>query len=84
MVTLTLPAGYELAETAQARRGGAARRRRPLLYSVTAAAPGAVQLISRLSLRKPVYAADEYASLREFYRLMLEKQGEKLVIKKKA
>jgi hypothetical protein len=43
-----------------------------------------VQLTSRLSLRKPSYAAAEYDNLREFYRLMLEKQGEKLVIKKKA
>jgi len=53
-------------------------------FSATAAAPGVVQLTSRLNLRKPVYNAEEYTSLREFYRLMLAKHGEKLVIKKKA
>ena len=83
MVTLTLPAGYELAETPKPAvvelPDGGGR----FLYSVSAATPGVVQLTSRLSLRKTVYQAEEYATLREFYRLMLEKQGEKLVIKKK-
>jgi len=84
MITLTLPAGYELAEipkpaVVELPDGGGR-----YMYNVSATAPGTVQLTSRLSLRKPVYAADEYVQLREFYRLMLEKQGEKLVIKKKA
>ncbi|GAC1592634.1 MAG: hypothetical protein NVS3B25_13430 [Hymenobacter sp.] len=84
LVTLTLPTGYELAElpkpaVVELPNGGGR-----YLYSVNAAAPGVVQLTSRLSLHKPMYAAEEYANLREFYRLMLEKQGEKLVIKKKA
>jgi hypothetical protein len=51
---------------------------------VAVTTPGVVQITSRLSLRKTMYGADEYVHLREFYRLMLEKQGEKLVIKKKA
>ncbi|MDO7853197.1 DUF3857 domain-containing protein [Hymenobacter convexus] len=84
MITLTLPAGYELAEmpkpTVMDLPDGGGR----FLYSVATTAPGVVQLTSRLNLRKPSYTAAEYASLREFYRLMLEKQGEKLVIRKKA
>jgi hypothetical protein len=84
MLTLTLPAGYELAETPKPAvvelPDGGGR----YMYSVMTASPGIVQITSRLSLRKPIYAADEYVQLREFYRLMLEKQGEKLVIKKKA
>ncbi|MBF9236823.1 DUF3857 domain-containing protein [Hymenobacter sp. BT683] len=84
MVTLTLPAGYELAETPKPAvvemPDGGGR----FLYSVTATTPGVVQLTSRLSLRKTMYVAEEYVHLREFYRLMLAKQGEKLVIKKKA
>jgi len=83
MVTLTLPEGYELTELPKPAvidlPDGGGR----FLYSVAAGAPGTVQITSRLSLRKSVYAANEYVSLREFYRLMLEKQGEKLVIKKK-
>ncbi len=84
MITLTLPAGYELSETPKPAvvelPDGGGR----FLYSVAAATPGVVQLTSRLSLRKTMYVAEEYANLREFYRLMLQKQGEKLVIKKKA
>ncbi|MEJ7658607.1 MAG: hypothetical protein WKG07_02715 [Hymenobacter sp.] len=41
-----------------------------------------MQLLSRLNLTKPMYGAEEYASLREFYRLALAKQAEALVLKK--
>ena len=84
LVTLTLPEGYELAELPKPAvidlPDGGGR----FIYSVTPGVTGTMQITSRLSLRKPVYAAAEYASLREFYRLMLEKQSERLVIKKKA
>ena len=83
MITLTLPAGYELAELPKPAVVDLPDGGGRFVYSVTAASPGVVQLTSRLNLRKPVYAAAEYANLREFYRLMLEKQGEKLVIRKK-
>ena len=84
MVTLTLPAGYELAETPKPTVVELPNRGGRFLYSVSTITPGTVQLTSRLNLQKPAYAAEEYAQLREFYRLMLQKQGEKLVIKKKA
>jgi hypothetical protein len=84
MLTLTLPDGYELAEmpkgTLVEMPDGGGR----FIFSITANTPNTIQLTSRLNLRKPVYGADEYVHLREFYRLMLAKQGEKLVIKKKA
>jgi hypothetical protein len=84
MVTLTLPEGYELAELPKPAVLSLPEDGGRFMYSVTAGAPGTVQIMSRLNLRKTVYAAQEYVSLREFYRLMLEKQGEKLIIKKKA
>ncbi|WP_035564202.1 DUF3857 domain-containing protein [Hymenobacter sp. IS2118] len=84
MITLTLPAGYELAETPKPAVVDLPDGGGRYLYSVAAVTPGVVQLTSRLSLRKTMYVAEEYANLREFYRLMLQKQGEKLVIKKKA
>jgi hypothetical protein len=52
------------------------------VYSATSPTPGTVQFVSRLTLDKPVYGADEYASLREFYRLALAKQAEAVVLKK--
>ncbi|WP_310397280.1 DUF3857 domain-containing protein [Hymenobacter sp.] len=83
MVTLTLPAGYELAETPKNAVISLPDNGGRFVYNVAATTPGVVQLTSRLTLRKPTYGAEEYVHLREFYRLMLEKQAEKLVIKKK-
>ncbi|RZL02332.1 MAG: transglutaminase domain-containing protein, partial [Hymenobacter sp.] len=81
MLTLTLPAGYTAELPKQAvvdlpDHGGR------YLYSATSPTPGTVQLISRLVLNKAVYGAEEYANLREFYRLALAKQSEALVLKK--
>ncbi|MGI4762736.1 MAG: DUF3857 domain-containing protein [Janthinobacterium lividum] len=81
MLTLTLPAGYtaelpKSAAIALPEQGGR------YVYSASSPTPGVVQLVSRLSLDKPVYGAEEYASLREFYRMALAKQAEALVIKK--
>jgi hypothetical protein len=80
-LTLTLPTGYtaELPKSASLvlpDKGGR------YLYSASSPAPGTVQLMSRLTLDKPVYTAAEYAALRELYRQMLAKQAEALVIKK--
>jgi hypothetical protein len=83
VVNLSLPAGYELTELPKPAVVDLPEGGGRFLYSVTNL-NGSVQLTSRLNLRKPVYTAEEYAHLREFYRLMLEKQGEKLIIKKKA
>jgi hypothetical protein len=83
LVTLALPAGYELAEPPKNAvvelPDGSAR----FVYNVTTNGP-TVQLLSRLALRNTVYGAAQYAELRELYRLLLAHQTEKLVIRKKA
>jgi hypothetical protein len=84
VVMLALPAGYELAELPKPAIVNLPNNGGRLMYTVTAATPGTVQLTTRLNLANPVYAAAEYAGLRELYRLLLEKQAEKLIIKKKA
>ncbi|MVN78437.1 DUF3857 domain-containing protein [Hymenobacter sp. HMF4947] len=81
MLTLTLPPGYTAELPKQAvidlpEKGGR------YVYSATSPTPSTVQLMSRLTLNKPVYSAQEYTSLREFYRLALAKQAEALVLKK--
>ena len=81
VVTLTLPPGYvaELpapATIALPDKGGR------YLYAASSPTPGTVQLVSRLTLDKPIYGAEEYGALREFYRLALAKQAEVLVLKK--
>jgi hypothetical protein len=81
VVTLTLPTGYTAELPAPAMlslpdKGGR------YVYSATSPAPGTVQLVSRLTLDKPIYGAEEYGALREFYRLALAKQAEAVVLKK--
>ncbi|MBF9143504.1 DUF3857 domain-containing protein [Hymenobacter properus] len=83
MITLHLPADYELADRPKPSQVELPDGGGRFFYSV-AVEGSTVNITSRLSLRKPVYAAEEYVHLRELYRLMLEKQREKLVIKKKA
>ena len=80
-LTLTLPPGYvaELPKPAALALPGHGGR---YLYSASSPAPGTVQLLSRLTLDKAVYTAQEYHALRELYRQMLAKQAEALVIKK--
>jgi hypothetical protein len=81
MVTLTLPAGYtaELPKSAVIEMPNKGGR---YVFTAVNSAPGTVQLVSRLSLSKPIYGAEEYALLREFYRMALAKQAEALVLKK--
>ena len=80
-LTLTLPPGYvaELPKAATLVLPGQGGR---YVYVASSPTPGTVQLVSRLTLDKPVYSADEYQALRELYRQMLAKQAEALVIKK--
>ncbi|NML66687.1 DUF3857 domain-containing protein [Hymenobacter sp. RP-2-7] len=80
-LTLTLPPGYvaELPKPAVLVLPGQGGR---YVYSASSPAPGTVQLMSRLTLDKPVYTPEEYHALRELYRQMLAKQAEALVVKK--
>ena len=84
MITLTLPAGYELAEVPASALVTLPNEGGRFVYSVSVAGPGRVQLTSRLSLRNTVYPPDAYASLRELYRLLMARQSEKLIIQKRA
>ncbi|WP_310397282.1 DUF3857 domain-containing protein [Hymenobacter sp.] len=84
MVTLTLPAGYELAELPKSATVNLPNDGGRFVYSVLATGAQTVQITSRLSLRNAVYPAEQYAGLRELYRLLLARHGEKLIIQKKA
>lgn len=81
LVTLTLPPGYALAAVPKSKAVDLPDNGGRFACSVTATG-NTVQLTSRLTLRKPVYAAAEYAQLRELYRQLMEKQAEKLGIRK--
>ena len=81
LLTLTLPPGYsaELPKPVTLALPDEGGR---YTYAASSPTPGTVQLLSRLNLTKPMYGAEEYTALREFYRLALAKQAEALVLKK--
>ncbi|MGI4834801.1 MAG: DUF3857 domain-containing protein [Janthinobacterium lividum] len=81
VINLTLPPGY-VAELPKAANVSLPDQGGSYVFAASSPTPNTVQLISRLSLAKPVYGAQEYAGLREFYRLALAKQAEAMVIKK--
>ena len=81
VLTLTLPPGYT-AELPAATSFSLPDKGGRYMYAASSPTPGTVQLVSRLTLDKPVYGADEYGALREFYRLALAKQAEAVVLKK--
>jgi hypothetical protein len=80
-VTLKVPAGYVAvlpAPTTLVLPDNGGR----YFYLASSPTPDTVVMMSRLTLDKPVYSAQEYHALRELYRQMLAKQAEALVIKK--
>ncbi|TGE23267.1 DUF3857 domain-containing protein [Hymenobacter metallicola] len=84
MMTITLPAGYMAEELPKPAIVDLPDNGGRFSYTVQDNGQGTVQIASRMSLRKPVYMAEEYAYLREFYTRMLAKQAEQIVLKKKS
>ncbi|MDF7810130.1 DUF3857 domain-containing protein [Hymenobacter sp. YC55] len=83
VMTLTLPAGYEVEELPKAASIALPGDGGRFLFQAQPSG-STIQIMSRLNLSRPVYSAEEYASLREFYRLVVAKQTEQIVLKKKS
>ncbi|RAK65742.1 transglutaminase domain-containing protein [Hymenobacter edaphi] len=83
LVTLTLPAGYTVEELPKNAVVDLPNGGGRFLFSVTPVGNN-LQIVSRMTLNRSMYLADEYAGLREFYERMLAKQAEKIVLKRKS
>jgi len=83
MITVNLPAGYDVEELPKTAMIDLPDNGGRFTYAVS---PGqnTLQIISRMSLRKAVYSAEEYTYLREFYSRLMAKQAEQIVLKKKS
>ncbi|WP_162303597.1 DUF3857 domain-containing protein [Hymenobacter sediminis] len=82
MMNITLPTGYELEETPKGMVVELPEGGGRFIYNVQPG-QGTIQIVSRMSLARPVYSAQEYTYLREFFTHVITKQAEKLVLKKK-
>ncbi|RYU77650.1 DUF3857 domain-containing protein [Hymenobacter persicinus] len=83
MMTINLPAGYVAEELPKSAVVELPEEGGRYMFTVVPG-PTAIQIVSRMNLRKPSYSAEEYVHLREFYNLLLAKQAEKIVLKKKS
>ncbi|WP_400192055.1 DUF3858 domain-containing protein [Hymenobacter sp. B81] len=83
MLTLTVPDNFTVEELPKNvvlnMPDGAGR----FLFNITPVG-NKLQIMSRLMLNRPVYYAEEYPGLREFYERALAKQAEKIVLKRKS
>ena len=82
MVTVALPAGYAVEELPKGIAVDLPDGGGRFTYGVQPLGNN-LQIVSRTSLARPFYSAEEYAYLREFFARIMAKQGEQLVIKKK-
>jgi len=82
ILKLTIPEGYKVEELPQnkmlALPGNAAR----YVYSVNNTG-NLITITSMLSINKNMFTQDEYPNLRELYSLVIAKQAEQIVLKKK-
>ncbi|MBC6607123.1 DUF3857 domain-containing protein [Hymenobacter sp. BT188] len=82
-LNITLPAGYEPEEMPKPTAVKLPEDGGVFTYQA-AASTGSIQIMSRMTLRRAVYSAEEYTYLREFYSRMLAKHAEQIVLKKKS
>jgi len=81
VATITIPAGYKVEE--MPKNALISLPENAGRFSFMVAANGnTLQITSRVSIRKPVFYAEEYDALREFYSLVVSKHAEQVVLKK--
>lgn len=80
--TYTLPAGYQVEELPKPVSMVLPENGGRFLYSVTVVEGNRLRVLSRISLRKTVYFADEYPALRELFSQIVAKHAEQVVLKR--
>jgi hypothetical protein len=82
VLNMQIPAGYEVEELPKSTIVKF-NEDEGLFQYVIEKTDTAIQFRSRIRLNKTYFAPDEYESLRGFYDMIVKKQGEQIVLKKK-
>ncbi|MDX5513858.1 MAG: hypothetical protein LPK01_16750 [Hymenobacteraceae bacterium] len=82
ILNLTIPAGYEVVETPKPVNVQMPDQSAQFIYMMQIQGNN-VQLISKFKLLKSDFMPNEYEHLKQFYALMIGKQAEKMVVRKK-
>ncbi|MFD2248309.1 DUF3857 domain-containing protein [Pontibacter ruber] len=78
----TIPADYELEESPKSTRIALPNNGGTFTYMVEKQG-NTIQVLSKIIIAKPIYYAQEYPHLKEFYAQVVAKHAEQLVLKKK-
>ncbi len=81
MATITLPKGIQVEELPKSMVATLPNNGGRFTYQVTVV-NNQVNVVSRVSIRKPVYFVEEYPALRDFYDNILAKHAEQIVMKR--
>lgn len=81
MLLLEIPEGYAVEELPQPTRAVLPDRSATFTFNVQSLGQQ-IQLISTLQVDKAIYAAADYPMIRGLFDLMVQKQGEQIVLKK--
>ena len=79
----TVPEGYEIAEIPEAVNMSLPSKAANFQFQVSSAG-NMIQVISNFKINQPVIHFDLYPALKNFYNIIIEKQNQKIVFKKKA
>lgn len=79
----TLPEGYEIASMPQNVVWGLPNKAGYFRYSIIPNGETQLMVVARLQITKPFFLPEEYEALKEFFRLIVDKKQEQLVLKKK-
>lgn len=81
ILNLELPEGYAVEELPGSSKVSMSNKSAVFSYEILSAG-NKVQLLSTISINKPVFIFDEYSELMEFYNKIIEKHAEQIVLKK--
>ncbi|MFT2010052.1 DUF3857 domain-containing protein [Pontibacter sp. 13R65] len=81
MCKIAIPAGYEVDETPKSIAVSLPDNGGKFTYIVESK-NSEIQVMSKISINKPLYYADEYPYLKEFYNQIVAKHAEQIVLKK--
>jgi hypothetical protein len=82
VATIYVPTGYEVEEMPQQIRVKLNEQNEGMFEYAIEKHNNIISLRSRVKLERTFYSPDEYEILREFFNLIVKKQGEQIVLKK--
>jgi hypothetical protein len=78
----TIPEGYEVVEFPENANLALPEKAASFQFQVTTTG-NMIQVLSHLKINQPVILYDMYPALKNFYNLVIEKQNQKIVLKRK-